>query len=694
MVSSLNSSAAVRHLDLGRLLLALLVFATLSLGLFARLHSLSEPTLAVDEFYSVRGVEYILERGVPEFPGGGYYVRGPLYQYIVAVSAAMGEASGFDYRLPSVGFGLLAIVLAYLYSRRFASVPVALAVALALLVSSWHIEFSRFIRMYTMFQAATLLFLIALDAAYFRGRSDLSYLPHLTVVLAGLSHEMGILFAPLLFLPLVPGLTAIAFTGWLQRLRFAALSVLALAICHVASRFNFRALNVADQLPADYEWVTLLSSSFFVPAFPFWQLVDDPVLNFQLLLGLMAAGVAGLLALRRWTNALSAVDLHLLGMIASALVHWFALTLLLFAVLVSRYQVHQRAAQPARTYVMLAATLVIALIWLAYALAVPGRLLVPEVLERWGLEGSEASGLGALARALWTTFFGWPELYHHIIRPFALELPLLGLLTLAALIWAAAAHGRSPWRQLVAHPAFIIVYTMAFFAVFRHHSTTRYWFHLYPVLLCLIGLMLSDLVQRARARQWGGALLQRAPETAAAGLLLGLFMLSSDFNPRHLLAVGDESVAFRTDEFARFAPTWYPREDYQSPAQYVNDHADHAGGERIIVENAPPTTYYLAHDHAVFYHRDNPRGRYSAVSREGGAVDAWSGVALLGTTAEVRDYAAGAGTVWLIREVVPGRYRLDPGAAFGERIADQQVMFTSRDGVLEVVRLALHPGAG
>ena len=104
---------------------------------------------------------------MPEFPSGGMYVRGLPLQYLLAASTKIFGQNVFAYRLPGLVFSLISVALAYWYARRFTSVPVAAAVAIALLVSSWHIEFAYFVRMYTLLQCLTLLYLIAVDDAYF-----------------------------------------------------------------------------------------------------------------------------------------------------------------------------------------------------------------------------------------------------------------------------------------------------------------------------------------------------------------------------------------------------------------------------------------------------------------------------------------------------------------------------------------------
>ena len=184
------------------LLTAVMIGAVLA-GLLARWHDLEVRPLAVDEYYTVRSVEFILERGVPEFPSGGLYTRGLPLQYLLAASTKIFGENVFAYRLPGLVFSLISVALAYWYARRFTTVPVAGALAIVLLVSSWHIEFALFVRMYALFQCLTLLFLIAVDDAYFGTGWRRRYVPHALLILATLAHQLGLLLAPLLFLPLV-----------------------------------------------------------------------------------------------------------------------------------------------------------------------------------------------------------------------------------------------------------------------------------------------------------------------------------------------------------------------------------------------------------------------------------------------------------------------------------------------------------
>ena len=89
----------------------------LCVGAYTRFSGLEAPPLGTDEYYFVTSVQHILERGLPEYPTGGYYVRALPHQYLIAASTLLLGENGFAYRLPSVLCGLGSIALAYVLER-------------------------------------------------------------------------------------------------------------------------------------------------------------------------------------------------------------------------------------------------------------------------------------------------------------------------------------------------------------------------------------------------------------------------------------------------------------------------------------------------------------------------------------------------------------------------------------------------
>jgi len=62
----------------------LILLLTVLIGLAIRLKGLGKWPLAVDEYYIIKSVENILQKGIPEWSSGGLYLRGLIFQYMIA----------------------------------------------------------------------------------------------------------------------------------------------------------------------------------------------------------------------------------------------------------------------------------------------------------------------------------------------------------------------------------------------------------------------------------------------------------------------------------------------------------------------------------------------------------------------------------------------------------------------------------
>ena len=654
----------------------------LALAAFARFHHLGAPALADDEYYTARSIDWLLANGVPAIPGGGYYVRGILFQYAAAGFAQLLGPDLFAYRLPSALCGLLAGGLGFLYARRHGGIALGVAVAAALLLSSWAIEFGRLVRFYTLFQVTTLLFLIALDRAYF-ARTGWRFTPHAVLLVSALAHELTMLLVPLLFLVLVqPDATSLRAQDrrhWLGPVLVTLL--VALVVAAIIIGFDFRTHEVTDRFPEGYS--VPFGGPLATPALPFFSLAPTPVLHLAVI-GLLAAGlVVGFLAVRRRVSPqLEPPDLLLALALLAALFHLFAAMLLLLGVAVARYDLWRLTAQPTRRLVLLGGVLASVIGWLVLALADPVRLVNDDVVTRWAI--TDPSAPGAILRALWSTYFGWPDFYRPTLRPFATELPELGLAVLAALGWFVVVHRHDPWPDLLRHPAMLVLDWAVALALFTvGSSTTRYWFHLLPVLYTLLAVSLAEAV----ARWWqphGG----RTARGVACAAFLALFALGPDFHPRHLL--GDDAADYRTGAFARFEETWYPRWDVRTAAERVARwHAD-APDARIVVDTLPALSYYLDLEHAVYLDRGSQR--FANVSRQRGQLDMWSGQRLLSTPEELLAYVDAAEELWLVRGTGSGKPGgIDLAALPTHRLSEIARTGLGQDDRVEIVRLRLRP---
>lgn len=655
------------------------VFAVLALAVFARFYDLGGAPLADDEYYTARSIEWILTEGLPAIPSGGYYVRGPLFQYAAAGFAELFGADAFAYRLPSAICGLLVGVLGFLYARRFGGVAVGLAVAVALLLSSWAIEFGRLARFYTLFQVTVLLFLLALDRAYFEARAGWRYVPHAALLLAALAHEMAVLLAPLLFLPLLPGGTHLRLGSPRHWLGFACVSLLVTFVVYELTLGpDLRTLGVTDRFPEDYQRAERLGGPFATPALPFFRLFPAPIVHLAALGLIAAALVAAFVLWPRGARQLQLPELLLALALLAAVFHQLAATGLVLVFAFARYDLWRLIVQPARRLILLGSTLVVGLAWLAFAAADPERLISDQVVARWAI--TDPTTLGAALRALWSTFFGWPDFYRSTVRPFASELPELGLALLAALVWFVVAHRHDAWPDLLRHPGAIVLYWAIIMALFEVGTTTsRYWFPMLPVMYTLLAVSLAEAATR-----WRPGAEFAARRLASVAFLL-LFALGPDFHPRHILNVGGDAVRYRTGTFARFDRTWYPRLDVRTAAEIVARRHAAEPEARIVVDSLPALSYYLDIEHAVYHDRSG--GRFPIVSRERGRLDLWSDQRLLSTPEELLAYAAPAEELWLVRgtDLRPGA--VDLAALPDGRLVEIGRETVGRDGRIEVIRL-------
>jgi len=642
------------------------------LGLFARFHGLGERQLAVDEYYYLESVGRIVQQGVPAFPGGGYYTHGLLGQYVTAASVAVFGDTGFAQRLPAALFGLGSAALLFALAlsqlgRRFAALLAGL-----LLVSSWEVEFSRFARMYAPFQCATLAFLLAYDRTLLGDRWDRRYLAHAAAIVMVLSHDLGILLLPLLFVPLLVGSRALRFPTRAHTLRYALVSSGVALACFAYTRASLRYLGVVDRYPVDF--VRDPSPLLRIPEFPFWSAGPESTTSLMVLIVALAGAALIPAAINLSRGRSDSTNLAAEGLagllLVSAALHALLVSVGCALLLLFRYEVHRSTRSRGRYLGALALSALMATAWIAYAL----------LTRDWLLElGVPAS---SLMNGLRRTFFGWPDLYSTLVVPWAASLPGIGALAALAIAHQLWTKRKAPPAELARNPALLVVMVTVALGMLETYFSggTRYVYFIYPVALYTVALSISQLTLAA-VPAWG----ERA-HVIAASICVALFALSSDFNLRHLMGVTQPEASFRIGRFEGREAIWYPRYDYASPAGFLEDHAE---AVPIIVVGLPPVSHYLDLDHAVFYPRERPIFRM--VSRERGTRELWSQRQMLSSAEELRSYTAGTDTIWLVRLTETARHPFREADVWGDRYIDAQRRFVGSDGRVEVVSVALRP---
>lgn len=170
------------------------------IGSYLRLYSLSAQSFWLDESVTVIATEAINEQGSPLLYSGKYYYC-LTYCYPTALITSIFGESEFNYRILSVVFGILFILLIFFSVRKLFDKKTALLSALVVTFSYWQIAWSRQARWYTMFE---FFFFLAITFFYkgYKGtryRKTAIVLSIVFTILSILTHGLGYLL-PFIFI--------------------------------------------------------------------------------------------------------------------------------------------------------------------------------------------------------------------------------------------------------------------------------------------------------------------------------------------------------------------------------------------------------------------------------------------------------------------------------------------------------------
>ncbi|MDD3083837.1 MAG: glycosyltransferase family 39 protein, partial [Candidatus ainarchaeum sp.] len=141
----------------------------------------------------------ILEKGLPIFDSGAFYSRALLFHYSQAISMIIFGVNDFGARFPSIIFGLLTVLLAFLFGKEFGGKKAGLMTALFCTIFFLEVFYSRQARFYQLFQ---LLFFATIFFSY-KAKNNFKYyyFALTTFVLAIDTQIAGIILTPILLYP-------------------------------------------------------------------------------------------------------------------------------------------------------------------------------------------------------------------------------------------------------------------------------------------------------------------------------------------------------------------------------------------------------------------------------------------------------------------------------------------------------------
>lgn len=661
-------------------------------AIVVRFYGLGRWALTRDEYYIAQAVRNVVEHGIPLWDCGGVYGRGLVLQYLTAPLYAAGLDPEWAVRFWPVVANLALLPALFLIGRRIGGLPVATAVTLLAAFSVWEVEFARFGRMYSMFQALiTWQLYLLVRVIQDRDERPVPWMYGLGAV-SPLVYEGGIFVIGIAIMPLALG---------------------------------YRRRRLIDVVIAG----VLVAWAVYFDAIDLRTISGPPVLPPELRGGGGGSGAGLSVPLNLPPPLLAMATSSVLGSTAMGM-----LALGWFAFAASLIRARDLPVESRIVYILVAAAPILALFSLGLGLAVAAYLLGIVHFGQGGTSRREEGGgverriaarlvaLWAVAGLYWSAFAlfheGWLERlgrpavegaarlvqlgivlarYPEVLdRFFWLWLRTIPVVTVAIVCACAVSlvllmlrrHAResrgAPPSALAVVLATVVLMVLLIGLIRTPYETTRYTFFLYPaLLLCLVGGAWLVGERLPVSRSWHVGIL-------ALGLS-ALAFPAEDWDAEHLATIGSHETNFRLEGRRVLAGHYYPRNDYESVGDFLDANVT---GDHIVLTFTPVIDFYM-NEPPDWAYVDAGSSEFNGVSACEGTRERWSDSGLLYRPDQVDALIANAsGTIWLVMNTERNYWRhgFVPAEnrpwyeALRERVAPHAV-FTSMDGSIQVFRL-------
>jgi hypothetical protein len=619
----ISNAGNQRHLSLAiQWFLILVAVVAVALGLYGRFKGLGKWPFGIDEFYISRSIDNVLRTGLPKFLCGGYYNRGVLYQYIVALLRLVGLSPEFAGRFVTAVSSVAVLPAAYILGRRVHGRGVGLLVVIILALSVWEIEMARFARMYAPFQAVFTWYLVFfLRYAVDGNRKALVWMVILSLI-GVMTWEGGALLGLANMLPplLKHDRGRLRRADWSYLGWMLLLAIVLYLLTRDLRGFASTPLSSGGDNTDPAQLRDAVEQSFW----PFHHHLGW-LAFYSVPLGLCVASAG-------WVWSLRDRPLTALGCgaaLLSAALHQFLLcsALLVLMLLTPLIAWRELSSRSARLFGL--ALLACAVYWLAFGLATDAWYTAPVFTS------STANKLLAIAR----TLLGYPDVLEQVVRPWIRAMPALMVGLLIALT-AMTIRTIKLWRGeptgVSALLLVMLIMTLAVGASSTERIEARYTFFLYPLAITLAVATFAAFGDFLTGDSTMGLSI-----AGVASLLC--FGLSEDFQPKHIVQVDTAAVNFRIGMPLWRRELYYSRSDFRRVAQWLNANV-HDGD--IVMSGIPNVDQYYARTDFFFLDENDPRHDTYACSD--GRTERWTNRPLLYSIEAMRPQIATGRRIFVI----------------------------------------------
>lgn len=604
-----------------------IAFLLIATGISIRLFGLGKWPMAIDEYYMYQSVRNLLSHGLPEFECGGFYTRGLILQYAIAAVSFLDLGREFSLRIIPVTLNVLTLPAVYLISKRCSNNMVATVSVILFCLSLWEIEFSRFARMYAPFQFLFIWEVYFLLKFWADGKSNSIAWMCFLAVISIFMYEGAIFAVLLLLIPLYRYRN-------INAIKYIFSFTIILFLAYLFIKTDFRHMGAGAYLPPDYQSHVESGSGnntpVVLPVVFLGQLVDNTSWLVPFLVLFVMSMVYGIKSINISHTDIMIKLVLIITIVLSAL-NLFFLVFTVVAVHLflrdGKEYSNTHTGTDSSKYIFLLSLLFLFFVFygtFGYSWVHDGSMITTARLHDTLVALIKYPDY--LNKVIWLLYETMPVM----IAGFMLATALYILIT------KVKKERLNTYISLLL--AVLLIQVVEVSLIKTKFSLTRYLFYFYPLIIIIFCNSLYYLTSYTSGKK-------QVIYSTFLLLVLLLAFNSNEYGIKHLSGIASQETNFRVNYSKNMKMHYYPREDYRTPAEYINE--NRAENDKVV-QLVPVVDAYMI-DKPDYYYTDYKFGEFTVLSACRGTREIWTNVPLLYKESQLLDLInRNPENIWLI----------------------------------------------